>query len=649
MKLPNARGLLAVLVGGAITVALVAGVPSVDSAVAGDDLEVTPLGVVNDVYSSPCVVGDQMLFVANGNDELWVTGGTTETTSLVTALDGYTSLGCAVLDGRLYFAVSQVDIFSDMTELWVTDGTAGGTFMVSDFGPASRIGEWVVAGDVFFAVSEPVRGTELWMTDGTEVGTRLVAVLSGQGNEIRLESMTAFGDRVAFVLGGELWISDGTSAGTGLVAELASSHELSDPDTVTAFGDRVLVNTVTGLWMSDGTATGTRLLTAEARLAGGRAVGDRFLFNSWTSATGFELWVTDGTVSGTELVADTRASEFERVGAQLVFGATSADPGKWELWVSDGTVAGTGVIARFESHVPQELFVAGDRVVFGVFQCCLDAGEVWVSDLTASGTRRLLNIYPAVSPRVFGAQYPDARFGFTRLENLAVFGGFDEATRTSGLWVTDGTLEGTGLVAEIAGLAELRAVGDKVIFIAGARSGEQVKEQFHVVVRDSNAVVAVGDYSDAPNLTSLINADNYSDQLDAPVLRLYQAYFNRDPDLLGAKYWLDVRRSGHRPLAIAGFMAGSQEFANNYQGVTDEVYLTRVYRNVLGRDYDQAGFNYWLDAVRGTNQFGGNPKGSDLTRAEVLFYISGGEEFIRNYPYTKTLPPENYGPVRARS
>jgi hypothetical protein len=34
---------LAVLIGGAITVAAVAGVPSVGSAAAGDDLEVTPL------------------------------------------------------------------------------------------------------------------------------------------------------------------------------------------------------------------------------------------------------------------------------------------------------------------------------------------------------------------------------------------------------------------------------------------------------------------------------------------------------------------------------------------------------------------------------------------------------------------------------
>lgn len=147
-------------------------------------------------------------------------------------------------------------------------------------------------------------------------------------------------------------------------------------------------------------------------------------------------------------------------------------------------------------------------------------------------------------------------------------------------------------------------------------------------------IVPTARYRDAPNLNSLIHADDYSNQLDAPILRLYQAYFNRLPDLIGSIYWLDIRRAGYGQLQIAGFMAGSQEFANNYAGTSDEEYLRRVYQNVLGRNYDQAGFNYWLDAVRGTNEFGGNPLRKDLSRAEVVFYFTGGEEFIRNYPYT---------------
>jgi hypothetical protein len=149
-----------------------------------------------------------------------------------------------------------------------------------------------------------------------------------------------------------------------------------------------------------------------------------------------------------------------------------------------------------------------------------------------------------------------------------------------------------------------------------------------------DVIVVVADYSNAPNLASLIHATNYSNDLDAPVLRLYQAYFNRPPDLLGIKYWLDVRRSGYSQFAIAGFMAGSREFANNYEDVSDSEYLSRVYQNMLGRQYDQAGFNYWLDILRGTNEFGLNPTSADLSRAEVVYYVTGGQEFINNYPYT---------------
>ena len=87
MRFPTARGLLEILIGGAITVAMVGGIPTVGSTAPGDDLEVTPLGVVNDLYNIPCVIGDRMLFVAIGNDELWVTDGTIENTGLIRLLE----------------------------------------------------------------------------------------------------------------------------------------------------------------------------------------------------------------------------------------------------------------------------------------------------------------------------------------------------------------------------------------------------------------------------------------------------------------------------------------------------------------------------------------------------------------------------------
>ncbi len=150
-----------------------------------------------------------------------------------------------------------------------------------------------------------------------------------------------------------------------------------------------------------------------------------------------------------------------------------------------------------------------------------------------------------------------------------------------------------------------------------------------------DVLVLVPDFQFAPNLLSLVHASNYSNDADAPVLRLYHAYFDRQPDLNGAKYWLGVRRDGHDLLDIAGYMAGGREFANNYSGVIDQEYLRRVYENMLNRTYDQAGFNYWLDLLRGRNDFGLNPNRAQLSRSGVVFYVTGGAEFIANYPYTR--------------
>ena len=142
--------------------------------------------------------------------------------------------------------------------------------------------------------------------------------------------------------------------------------------------------------------------------------------------------------------------------------------------------------------------------------------------------------------------------------------------------------------------------------------------------------VPLADYVDAADVVGIVSASNYDRSLDAPVLRLYQAYFNRQPDTGGAKYWLGIRRQGFGLLDIAGFMAGSEEFANTYAGTSNDAYVAQVYANVLGRAYDQDGYDYWLDLLD-TNQ---------TTRVTTVFYVTANAEFINNHPYTTQPPAE---------
>ena len=151
----------------------------------------------------------------------------------------------------------------------------------------------------------------------------------------------------------------------------------------------------------------------------------------------------------------------------------------------------------------------------------------------------------------------------------------------------------------------------------------------------------------AETIDDIVNAVDYLPDTHGDVLRLYRAFFDREPELDGAQYWLDVRDQGFSLENIANYFTQSEEFANNYSGTDDREYLSRVYPNVLGRDYDQAGFDYWLDFLQGTNASGENAEGARLSRGAIVRWITAGQEFKNNYPYRPDAPapggPQNPG------
>lgn len=83
--------------------------------------------------------------------------------------------------------------------------------------------------------------------------------------------------------------------------------------------------------------------------------------------------------------------------------------------------------------------------------------------------------------------------------------------------------------------------------------------------------------------------------------RLYQAAFDRNPDAEDLGYWLDFLDRGVFDLDdIAGFFIDSVEFARLYgdpDTVTDADYVELLYLNVLDREPDQLGFDYWLERL----------------------------------------------------
>ena len=105
--------------------------------------------------------------------------------------------------------------------------------------------------------------------------------------------------------------------------------------------------------------------------------------------------------------------------------------------------------------------------------------------------------------------------------------------------------------------------------------------------------------------------------------RLYQAAFDRTPDAEGLGYWIEEFDAGRvKLLEMAGYFMNSEEFALRYgtpNEVTDSAFLTLLYNNVLDRDPDQSGFEYWEQQ-----------QSNGMSRAEVIQYFSESVENIAN-------------------
>ncbi len=106
------------------------------------------------------------------------------------------------------------------------------------------------------------------------------------------------------------------------------------------------------------------------------------------------------------------------------------------------------------------------------------------------------------------------------------------------------------------------------------------------------------------------------------VFRLYWAFFDRAPDVSGARYWAEQSNKCVSLLAITWSFANSSEFISRYGRLSDGQFVDLVYKNVLGRAADVDGKNYWLNELAAKR----------LSQPEVMLYFSLGDEFKRRHP-----------------
>jgi hypothetical protein len=80
--------------------------------------------------------------------------------------------------------------------------------------------------------------------------------------------------------------------------------------------------------------------------------------------------------------------------------------------------------------------------------------------------------------------------------------------------------------------------------------------------------------------------------------RIYQAAFNRSPDLTGLGFWIGQMDQGASLGAVAAGFVASPEFALAYGAAPTNLRLVeQFYQNVLRRPGEQGGIQFWVDVL----------------------------------------------------
>ncbi|HEV7669088.1 MAG TPA: hypothetical protein VGS22_11220 [Thermoanaerobaculia bacterium] len=444
-------------------------------------------------FANLAATGEVLFFRACGPQRcrLQVTDGTVAGTRVLPGSPSIFLSQIAIAGGRRIFFSGTG---SAASELWTSDGTPGGTRLVKRFGPGSPAAVpynfvWFRGRLWFF------QGDALWTSDGQAAGTRKIATV---GSSIQF---AVAGSRLVFFAGPSgshvhsLWSSDGTAQGTKIFAAVPKTGDFVVPLVSAGRNSFLLVpksaSSQQQIWVTDGTATNTRkLATFEVNdiTYAPVVVGSRVVFIARDNTHGQNLWVSDGTPAGTRWIIVCPACRgVESIGAvdggRLWFAGTSPNAGE-ELWTSDGTQAGTRLVKDLtpgpQSSDLRNFFAAEGRVYF--VDGPGDGTVLWASDGTAGGTRRLVGEDDPFASSL-GVSFGASAGG------RAFFRLTDEAHGPEP-WVSDGTVAGTSLVADLNPAQEsssfpqvLMPAGDRCFFFV--RIGDE--ESYGLWVSDGTA------------------------------------------------------------------------------------------------------------------------------------------------------------------
>jgi ELWxxDGT repeat protein len=325
---------------------------------------------------------------------------------------------------KVFFSGRGTDFINSDIELWSTDGTVAGTKKVKEIaaGTASSDPEYLVAhkGKVFFACTTG-SASGIWVSDGTTAGTVKLKSFSDQVKKLKV-----YKDKVYFLAATDattqnfdLWETDGTVVGTKKTIQQSSSQGTFVDFTTTPNGFYAVMRAFSfdNLYTID--FVNNALVNVYNGSKGSAFNPIHFKGNDYFVAGDFStttktLFSTTGKTNDTKAITTFKGAypygiNFMAAEKFIAFAASDDAKGE-ELWITDGTTAGTKTIDLMKgtgSSIPGEFCRVGSSIYFSAeVQDAAGASigrELMVTDGTIAGTKLVADIYPGAkgsSPQI---------------------------------------------------------------------------------------------------------------------------------------------------------------------------------------------------------------------------------------------------------
>lgn len=437
------------------------------------------------------ILADQFIFTTQVPEATWKSQGTPATTSI--AINDFSPYYFKEFHGKLYMsAYGPSGWFLARTELDLTNYQE----FVPDAG-TSLAGLITVANDkLLYSYEDPTNGVELF-TVGDVSGNAVLSLVKDINTGSNGSNPRSFAELPSFSVfiaedashGFEFWVTDGTDAGTFLLKDIGEGTPSAQFSDIYAYNKKLYFLAKSSLadkrevWMSDGTEAGTSIIYDDPDLHKGTFFGvNQFVVTS--TSDGFvkvDVDTEDNIALNLPATYNNYAEpEFQpslAIGNLGLFN-TSAAPTPQEsvgveLWAVDVSTnditlvkdinegpEGSNAYDRYGAYKGLGA-VLGSMAVFPAMS--VDGNEPWVSDGTEEGTMMLANIN--------GNGSSDPRSFVAMGSNIFFVASSDAAGRE--IWMTDGTQPGTMILKDVrpgfvSGIVEeeLAVYNDILLFVA---------------------------------------------------------------------------------------------------------------------------------------------------------------------------------------